>query len=393
MKSSTIHNLVESFGRETGRILRDKVYLFTGVLGPLIAFTLVILVFSANVPRKLPVSVVDCDHTSLSRRIIRTVDATSIAKTDTRYASLAEAGKALTAGETEAVVVIPSGTEREVICGREARVAVYLNNVYLIKAGLLKSGIQKALATVSAGIRLQNRLMSGESRQQATGRVQAIRLTPVLLFNPYTSYEYYLTLLILPVLLSVFILFGSIYALGSELQYGSGPGWLETAGGNIFTAVSGKFIPHTLCFTGMALVMDVLFFRVLGLPLNGHFLLILVSEILLILSYQSMAIFITVLTRNLRLALSLASAYTMLAITYAGFTYPGFGMPPVAQLFSKIFPFTYWLDLFTGQTLRGEPLSLAIGMLLPLFIFIAAGLSMLPLMKHEMQHEKFWYKI
>ncbi|HPS62466.1 MAG TPA: ABC transporter permease, partial [Bacteroidales bacterium] len=334
-----------------------------------------------------------CDHTSLSRKIIRMVDATPIARTNTRYTSTVEARQALNAGETEAVVVIPAGTEREVIRGREARVAVYLNNVYLIKAGLLKSGIQKALATVSAGIRQQNRLMSGESRQQAMGRIQAIQLTPVLLFNPYTSYEYYLTLLILPVLLTVFILFGSIYSLGTELQYGSGPGWLEAAGGNIFIALSGKFLPHTVCFTGMALVMDLFFFQVLGLPLNGHFALILVSEILMILSYQSMAVFIVTLTRNLRLALSLASAYTMLAITYAGLTYPGFGMPPLAQLFSKIFPFTYWLDHFIGQTLRGEPVSLAIVTLLPLFIFLAAGLSMLPLLKHELQHEKFWYKI
>ena len=50
----------------------------------------------------------------------------------------------------------------------------------------------------------------------------------------------------------------------------------------------------------------------------------------MILSYQFMAIFIVTLTRNLRLAISIASAYTMLALTYAGLTFPLFGMPVIA---------------------------------------------------------------
>ena len=57
----------------------------------------------------------------------------------------------------------------------------------------------------------------------------------------------------------------------------------------------------------------------------------------MILSYQFMAIFIVTLTRNLRLAISIASAYTMLALTYAGLTFPLFGMPVIAQVISKIF--------------------------------------------------------
>src|SRR5208283_3424070 len=114
-----------------------------------------------------------------------------------------------------------------------------------------------------------------------------------------------------------FILFGTLYALGTELHYGTAPEWLETAGSNIFTALTGKLIIYTVLFCFLVMLMDLILFKILGLPLNGNFPLILAGEFLMILSYQFMAVFILSLTRNLRLALSLASAYTMLALTYA----------------------------------------------------------------------------
>ena len=128
--------------REINRILKDRVYLFIGAIAPMIGFTLITLIFSANVPRKLPVAVVDQDHSMLSRKIIRMIGATPIAHTDNHFTSPAEAEKSLQSGETDAIVIIPAGTERKIIRGEHAEVAVYFNNVYLIKAGLLKSGKQ-----------------------------------------------------------------------------------------------------------------------------------------------------------------------------------------------------------------------------------------------------------
>ena len=393
MKNNDSYSIVSVFQREINRILHDRVYLFIGVIAPLISFTLIALIFSANVPRKLPVAVVDQDHTTLSRRIIRMIGATPISRPDTRYTCTEEARIDLISGEMDAIVTIPSGTEKSIMRGEHAEVPVYFNNVYLIKAGLLKSGIQKALGTLSVGIKLQTHLAWGETQPQAIAEIQAIQLNPVLLFNPYTSYEYYLTLLLLPVMLTLFVLFGTIYALGTELQYGTGPDWLNSAGNIMSAALAGKLIPHTATYIGVALTMNLIFFQVLGLPLKGHFTIIIVSELVMILSYQSMAIFMVTLTRNLRLALSLASAYTMLAITFAGLTFPAFGMPAVAQIFSKIFPFTYWLELFVGQTLRGEPTANGLILIWIMVIFIVAGSCMIPRLKYLLNHKQSWGKI
>jgi len=393
MKNSLYRHTGFVIRREIDRMLHDRVYLFIAIIAPVIGFAMITMIFSSNVPRKLPVDIVDQDHTSLSRKIARVIEATPIAAPNSRCNDLNQAWKALVAGKTDAIVCIPAGTERKIMRGEHADVAIYLNNVYLIKAGLLKSGIYKALATLSAGIKMQAHLAGGEASSLALAKIQAIQLNPVLLFNPFTSYEYYLSLLLIPVMLTVFILFGTIYALGTELQYGSAPNWLQTAGLSMVPAIIGKLAPHTILYAILAMVMNLLFFRILGLPLRGHYPIIVVSELTLILAYQAMAIFIVTLSRNLRLALSLASAYTMLAITFAGMTFPAFGMPAIAQIFGKIFPFTWWLDIFVGQTLRGEPLANGISHLWILSLFILAGFCLTPRLKYLLKTKHFWGKI
>ena len=384
---------VKVWVRELKRISRDPVYLFFMFIGPIIAFSLVSLIFSSNTPSKLPVGIVDLDHTNLSEKITRMTNAASIAAVDRNYLSLTEAYKALVCGKIDAIICIPDGTEKNILSGRSSRIAVYINNEYLIKGGLLSSGIQKVLGTISAGIRLQSHLMNGSSGQQAFAEVLPVQLRPVLLFNPYTSYSYYLTILLVPVMLTVFILFGTLYALGTELQYGTGPEWLEAAGSNILTALSGKLITYTVFFCFLALLMDLILFSVLGLPLRGHFLLILAGEFGMILSYEFMAIFIIALARNLRLGLSVASAYTMLALTYAGLTFPLLGMPVIAKVISRIFPFTYWLNLFVGQSLRGEPASNGLIQLFYLFGFIFLGCCLIPGFNYMLKTEKYWGRI
>jgi ABC-2 type transport system permease protein len=384
-----INPIKEVFRRELKRICGDPVYLFFLLIGPLIAFGLITLIFSANVPTKLPVGVVDLDHTDLSRKIGRMIDATSIAAVDKSYISLDEAYHSMVSGKIDAIICIPVGTEKNILQEKRSKVAVYINNAYLIKGGSLSSGIQKALGTLSAGIRLQSQLMHGKTGQEALAEIMPVQLKPVLLFNPYTSYSYYLTILLVPVMLTVFILFGTLYALGTELQYGTGPEWLGAAGNNIFYALLGKLTFYTVSFCFLALLMDLVLFRVLGLPINGHFPLVLAGEFVMILSYQFMAIFIVTLARNLRLALSIASAYTMLALTYAGLTFPLFGMPVIAQVISKIFPFTYWLNLFTGQTLRGEPISSGFIQLNYLCGFIFLGCCLIPRLNYILKNKKF----
>jgi ABC-2 type transport system permease protein len=378
--------------REWRRITRRWPLLFGTFIGPLFSFLLIIWIFSENVPRELPVAIVDMDHTSLSRQIARMTDATPVANIDRQYLSLDEARNGLERGKVDAILVIPKDTEKDIYKGGHANLALYLNNTNVVKSGLINSGVRKALGTLSAGIKLQLQMKSGKSPSQAMARIIPVQLNSTLLFNPFTSYSYYLTVGLMPVILIVFTLLGTIYTLGDELYLGTGPKWLRMAGKNFPVALAGKLLPYTAIFFCVASIMNVVLFNYLGLPLRGSLAPIIIGELLLIISYQFMALFLVSLTANMRLALSLGSAYCMLALTYSGLTFPASGMPTVPQAFSYIFPYTYWIQILFGQSLRGEPTVNSIAPMFALLAFIALGMMFVPRLKYMLLNKRCWGK-
>ena len=106
MEYKNKHPLIWVMQREWKSIWGKWPYLFMTIVGPLAGFFLVMWLFSANVPRNLPVAVIDLDHSSLSRQVSRMVDATPIAKINADYVSLEEAKESLEKGEVDAIVYI-----------------------------------------------------------------------------------------------------------------------------------------------------------------------------------------------------------------------------------------------------------------------------------------------
>lgn len=388
-----MHPYKKVLKRELERIRRRRTLWFVLAIGPLAGFLLVAYIFSANIPRELPFAVIDNDHTNLSRQMTRMVDATPIAKVNRQYTNLSEAREAIESGSIEGILYIPDGAEKDILKGKSADLALYLNNANVLKGGLLNSGIRKALGTLSTGIKLQVQMKSGLTKDQALSRVMPVQLRQVLLFNPYTSYSYYLTAGLMPVILIVFVLLGTIYAMGDELYRGTGPQWIKTADGHFVTALLAKLTPYTLTYCFMALVMNLILFTFLGMPLHGNYHILLIGEILLILCYQALAILLLAITSNMRLSLSLGSAYSMLALTYSGLTFPAFGMAKISQILVAFFPYTYWLKILVGQSLRSEPASNAVWPMYSLWCFIIVGALFIPLLKYMLLNKKRWGKI
>lgn len=386
------HPVIQVMQREWNRIKSKWVLLMVTFVGPLIAFLLVMSIFSTNVPRDLPVAVVDMDHSALSRTINRWTDATAIAESDRSYINLEDARNAMEVGKVDAVLYIPEGTEKAIIKGESSTIVLFLNNANVVKAGLMNSGIRKALSTLSSGIKLKKQLQQARNQKEVMARIMPIKINSFVLFNPFISYSYFLTLGLMPIILIVFTLLGTTHAIGSELLRGSGPKWLAVADGNIIFALTGKVLPYTFIFTILAMMMNVILIQQLGLPIHGKLHIILVSEFILIVSYQFLAIFFLGLFSNLRLSLSIGSAYCMLALTYSGLTFPESGMPAFGQAIAGIFPFTYWLKIFIGQTLRGEPAAYGIYPMYTMLAFIVLGIMFIPRLKHLLENEHHWGK-
>jgi ABC-2 type transport system permease protein len=381
------------FFREIERMMNSSVYLFTVLIAPLFSFLVLRTIFTDGVPSNLPVGLVDLDNTVLSRKMGQWIDATSEATIVYRSPNLSAAQQQMELGHIQAIVLIPEGTEKEVLKASGKTIPVYINNTNILIGGYLQKGIYKALATLSGGIKLQLELKKGRSGEHALAQVMPIQMHQHVLFNPYGNYAYFLLSALFPLMIILFSMLSAIYATGIELREGTGPDWLNHAQGSVIVALAGKLLPYTLLLSINFMVMNMILFIQMGTPMLGSYLLIVLAEIVLILTYQLMGILIVSITANLRLSLSLASAYAMMALTFAGLTFPQFAMPLLARIFSMLFPFTYWTKIFISQAFRGESLihgMLSIGALL---LFILASVVLLPRLKRLLLNEKYWGKI
>ena len=378
--------------REVNRISNNWILWFITLIAPIIAYLTIMWMFSDGVIRDVPISVVDLDGTNFSRNIVRQVDATPATKIAHYALSVEEAKTLMDKGKIDAIVVIPNGAEKNILTGSFSNIALYINNTNVVKGGAIKSGLYKTLSTLSAGIKVQTNIKKGLSYEQAIERALPVRINTHLLFNPYTNYSYFLTLGLLPLMAVVFIFLGSVYALGQELKEGTAGELYKTAENSVTVAITGKLLPYTFLFFVNIMVMNLIVFKVLGTPLKGSWLAIILSELLLIIAYQLLAVLFLNLTSNMRLSLSLGSAYTMMALTFSGLTFPTMAMPLIAQMFSWIFPYTFWLKILLSQSLRNEPLVEIIPNLMVLVLFIFSGIISFKGMKSKLSDSKYWGK-
>lgn len=378
--------------REATRIFKDPVSLFISFVAPAVGILMLWWIFSAGVIRHLPIAVVNLDKTAVSDELSRMIDASPTVDITDQLSDLSSAHRLMNKGKLNAIVVIPADFEKDLIKGSSPCVAVYLNNTNVVAGGILKSSLQKTLSTFSTGAKMQLQMKKGYTEQQALARVMPIRFDNHVLFNPYTNYSYFLTLGLIPLIVVVVCFLGTLYAFGTEIKDGSSRELMQTANHNIHIAVIGKLLPHTLIYLlGMRMVSLVLIYMI-GLPMYGNIWVILLSETALVLAYQSVALLFIAITSNMRLSLSLGSAYTMMALTFSGLTFPAFAMPKLAELLSYAFPFTFWLKIFMNETLRNIPHLELLPNFIGLLVFIALSFFSLNKLKRVFSEEKYWGK-
>lgn len=376
--------------REIRRIRQNRAYQFLLFIGPLIGILLIFAIFYKGSVKELPIVIVNQDQSSLSVKLENAINASPDVDVLVREHDIFQARQLLEKGEVEAIVLIPKNTEKNVIQSIEAPIPLYINGTNVLKASLIQRAVVGTVKNISAGLQLKKLVLDGKPEKDAITRIMPVKIDKHVLFNPYTNYNYFLGSAMVFVMLYLFVILSATYTLGNELKRGTGQSLLKTANNSVRLAVLGKLLPYTLIFTGFAAFINILMYKVDGMPMNGNFLVIFLGQFVTIISYQLMGLIFIGATSNLRLALSLVSAYAMMAITFSGLTFPLGYMPKVAQLFAVVFPFTWWEKILISQSFRGAPLDEALPYILYLFMFQILGLFFLKAYKKHLGNPSSW---
>ena len=240
-----LYHTAAAMRREIGRIARMRMYRMLLFYLPLAAFAFFALFFSKGVPRNIPIAVVDDDRTALSRKLVEMLDAAPTAYVAYVAPSMNEAERLMREGEIMAVVLIPSDFEKELLGGVPTPVEAYITGTNITVNGLLSKDIQTVVTTFSAGVQLQLLTVRGMSDEQAMAQIMPVRFNRHVLFNPYINYGYYLAPSFMPMMLLIFAVMATVFAVGTELKHGTAREWLNAGGDLMTAALTGKLLPVT----------------------------------------------------------------------------------------------------------------------------------------------------
>ena len=387
-----LHNTCAVMRREMGRLTRQPMYFVLMIVLPVVSFAFFALLFNQGAIRNIPIAVLDQDNTTLSRKAVQMIDDTPTAMVAYGIQGMDEGERLMREGRVMAIVQIPAFFEKNILSNSQTHLENYVSGTNITVNGLLSKDIQTAVTTFTAGIQLQVLMKQGLTQRQAMAQLMPVRFDKHVLFNPHINYGYYLSPSFMPMMLMIFVVMVTVFAIGTELKHATASEWLGTGNGSV-TALAGKVLPITAVMFLISLVMLVINFKIVGTPLNGSLTVILIGTLLFILSYQSISVLIVSLLANLRLSLSIGGGYSVLAFTFSGLTFPIMAMWEPMQWVSKIFPFTFYTDIFVDQMLRGTPWVYSLPDLCYMSLFIVLPLLCLPRLKRVCTEEKFWGRL
>lgn len=382
-----------AFLRELYRMGRYRTFTFSIVVIPILSFLLLTTLLSRGVPDAIPIAVLDEDNTSMSRMASEMVSASRFSKIEYDIASITEGRALMNQGKIQAILVFPRDMERSVMRGEQVQVPLFVNGVNLLMSSLVQKDVIYTMQTFSTGIEIQKLVTKGIPENEAYGLALPINYDKHILFDPYINYAYYLLPGFMPMMLLMFTILSTIFAIGIELKKNTSKLWISAAGGSVVKALTAKLLPYTIIMSLLGLLMNVIMFRTVGIPLNGSVWLIAVGTFLFILAYQAMGVVLITILANLRLALSIGAGYSVLAFTFSGLTFPAIAMGELPRLLTHLFPFTPYVDLFIDQAMRGAPVVVSLPYLLILMVFILLPILLLPRLKKIATNSKYSGKI
>lgn len=347
-----MNSILKVMRREFGIIRRKPVFLLGSVGVMAVCCLFYLTFFKAGLPENLPVGVLDLDNSSLSRNFCRQLDATQMGKV-IKYEDFTTARDAMQTGEITSLCVIPRGMNEEVNANRRPVFTYYVNTLYLIGGALSYKNILTMVTLTGGAVQREVLRAKGYSEDAIMGLIQPIVVDEHKIGNATTNYGVYLNNIILPGLLALSIVFVLIYALGSELRYGTSKELMETADGSMAAALIGKLLPYTLIYLVLGLGLDLLLFGVCRYPLNGSILNMMLAMVVFILANEAVAVTLVGLLPTLRYSLSIAALFAILGFSFSGFTFPVEAMPAAFQGVSCLFPLRFYYLLYVQEAMFG----------------------------------------
>lgn len=352
----SLKRIVSIASREVGLMVHNPIYICCMVVFPIIVIFFFTSLMSEGQPEKLPCGVVDNDNTSTTRALIQRLDAFQSTRVVAHYNNVSEARQAIQRGEIYGFLYIPDHMTADLIAQRQPKVSFYYSNVTLVAGGMVFKDLKTITTLVSASVGSAKLQMLGKTNREIRNFIQPIAIDLHMIGNPWMSYNVYLSSIMIPGVLVLFMLLITVYSIGTELKFGRAREWIQMADYNIFVALTGKLLPQTLIFLSIFLGFEWYIYGYLNFPHPGGLPMILLIAVLTVLSSQGFGTFAFGLMPSLRMSMSVCSLWAVVGFSACGATFPLFAMDGMIQALAEIIPLRHYYMIYQICVFNGYPL-------------------------------------
>lgn len=371
--------------REIGIMRRNPMYLCCMLVFPILVTLFFTTMMNEGQPQEMPVGVVDNDDTSTSRALVRKLDSFQSSHVVAHYPNINEARNAIQENKIYAFLYIPKGTTDAMLSARQPKISFYYSQASLTSGALLYRDLKTVATLGSAAVGQATMRAKGFTDKQIATFLQPISIDLHMIGNPWASYNLYLSTMLIPGILMLFMFLITTYSLGTELKFNTSKEWLSMADNNIIVALTGKLLPQFLIFLSIFYVYMYYVFGYLDFPHPGGVWIMLILGLLAVMASIGFGIFAYGLMPSLRMSMSVCSLWGMLSFTTSGATFPVFAMHPAIEAIAQLFPLRHYYMIYQICIFNGFPfvdawfnfMALVIFAALPFFVLLKIKRSML----------------
>lgn len=346
-------------------IAADKGVLLLIAIAPVIYGFFYPWPYSEQAVTRVPVAVVDYDHSNLSRQITRFAQASPRLEVRMVIGDERQARQALWHGEIEGYAILPRNLKRDVLRGNAAVVTVEANGSYALLNKAVLSGFAEAVGTVSAGVEIRKLQVSGQSAQQAQASRNPVNTQMVALFNPTEGYGSYVVPAVALLIIQQTLLMGVGMLVGLWVETGKHRADAATWLGRILGFSTAGYLSGLLYFGWIFWAQD--FPR--GANTGGALLLLAFY----IPAICTLGALLGVWFGNRERALQVL-LFTALPMAFvSGFSWPAEALPALLQALRWLFPSTAGIQASLRLNQMGAPVTDVAGCLLILAALAASA--------------------
>lgn len=334
MKLARIAAVVE---KEAKEIARDPVTIAVALLMPLVMLFLFGYAISLDV-EDVPLGVLDQDRTPASRQLVDRFVQSGYFRLAAEYTTARGVEDGLQRSHVKLALVLPPGLQEAIGRGRTASVQVLVDGTYSATANLVAAYAQTIVSGFGVGV------------------APAVQVEVRVWYNPSLRSVTYVVPGLFGVILMAFPPLLTALAITREKETGS----IQQIFASPLTPaefLAGKLVPYGLiAFVQIAMVIAVGFVW-FDVPLRGDLGLLLAAGLVYVFCTVGIGLLVSTLARTQLAAMLLALVITLMpSFLFSGFLFPIFTMPYFLQVYTRVFPARYFVDLSRGIVLKGAAL-------------------------------------